>query len=429
MSELAHNQRVVITGMGIVAPNAHGLDNYETALREGRSGIRFVPKLEELKFSCQVGGIPQGIEDIMGDYFSPDLLRAMNSSMIYAGIAAIDCWRDAGLPEHPVEDAVVDWDTGAIIGTGIGGADTLGDKVVPNVNDGRTRRLGSTMVEQTMASAVSARVGGILGLGGQVTTNSSACSTGTEAIIMAYDYIRSGRAKRMLAGGAEGHSHYIWAGFDAMRVLGRGFNDTPEKASRPMSASTGGFIPGSGAGILMLESLESALERGAKIYAEVLGGHINSGGQRGKGSMTAPNPDGVRRCIQGAISASGISPREIDLVNGHLTGTMADPLEVENWRAALDAAPQEIPLINGTKSLIGHGLGAAGGMECVAAVLQLDRGFVHGSVNCEDLHPDLEAFESRIVRETRTSDASILAKASFGFGDVNACVIFRRDTK
>ena len=429
MSNKTNRERVVITGMGIVAPNGHGLQEYETALREGRSGIRFVPKLEELKFSCQVGGIPQGMDEKKHEYFSEELLRAMNSSMIYSSIAAIDCWRDAGLPEHPLEDEFVDWDTGAIVGTGIGGADTLGDQVVPRVNEGKTRRLGSTMVEQTMASAVSARIGGLLGLGNQVTTNSSACSTGTEALIMAYERIQSGQAKRMLAGGGEGHSHYIWAGFDAMRVLGRGFNDTPAKASRPMSASTGGFIPGSGAGVLMLESLESALERGAHIYAEILGGSINSGGQRGKGSMTAPNPIGVRKCIQSAVAASGIQTGDIELVNGHLTGTMADPLEVENWRAALDVNPNEIPFINGTKSLIGHGLGAAGGMECVAAVLQLAKGFIHGSVNCEDLHPDLEDFESRIVRETRDTDATILAKASFGFGDVNACTIFKKFSK
>lgn len=429
MQNKSPRERVVITGMGIIAPNAHGLADYEQALREKRSGIRFIPELEELKFGCQVGGVPQNIDELKEQYFHPEMLRAMNSSMLFAGIAALDCWKDAGLPDPDPDSDTVDWDTGAIIGTGIGGADTLGDKVVPKVNAGSTRRLGSTMVEQTMASAVSARVGGLLGLGGQVTTNSSACSTGTEAILMAYERIRSGQAKRMLAGGAEGNSRYIWAGFDAMRVLGRGFNDTPDKASRPMSATTGGFIPGSGAGILMIESLESAQNRGARIYAEILGGNINSGGQRGKGSMTAPNPEGVLRCIRAAIAASGISAADIDLVNGHLTGTMADPLEVENWRAALDVQPDGIPYINGTKSLIGHGLGAAGGMECVASVLQLAKGFVHGSANCEDLHPDLTAFESRIVRETRDSDARILAKASFGFGDVNACTIFSTYTE
>jgi 3-oxoacyl-(acyl-carrier-protein) synthase len=425
---MSKEQRVVITGMGVLAPNGHGLVEYEAALRAGTSGIRFIEELQTLKFGCQVGGIPQGVGELKKTYFSEDLLLAMNTSMVFAGIAALDCWRDAGLPEPgPTEDSI-DWDTGAIIGTGIGGADTLGDSVVPGINAGNVRRLGSTMVEQSMTSAVSARVGGILALGGQVTTNSSACTTGTEAVINAFNHIREGRAKRMLAGGTEGYSPYIWGGFDAMRVLGRKFNDQPEKASRPMSASTGGFIPGSGAGILMLESLDSALKRGARIYGEVIGGNVNSGGQRGNGSMTAPNPVGVRRCIQAAMSDAGIKGQDIDAINGHLTGTMADPLEPENWRSALNVEPEGLPLINGTKSLIGHALGAAGGLECVATVLQLAHGFMHGSTNCEDLHPGLEQFESRIVRKTVEKNINIIAKASFGFGDVNGCVIFQKHT-
>lgn len=423
---MSKNNRVVITGLGVIAPNGHGLADFENALRIGKSGIRFVPLLKELKFGCQVGGIPENLDEIKKQYFSEELLMAMNHSMLYAGIAALDCWKDAGLPAPSDDENSVDWDTGAIIGTGIGGADTLGGTIVPNVDAGNVRRLGSTMVEQAMCSAVSARVGGLLALGGQVTTNSSACTTGTEALINAYFHIREGRAKRMLAGGAEGHSHYIWSGFDSMRVLGRGFNDQPEKASRPMSASTGGFIPGSGSGILMLESLDSALARGARIYAEVIGGHVNSGGQRGKGSMTAPNPVGVRKCILAAIADAGIKGSDIDVINGHLTGTMADPMEVENWRAALDVEPTKLPFINGTKSMIGHALGAAGGLECTATVLQLYKGFIHGSINCEDLHPALAAFETRIVRKTIEQDFSIIAKASFGFGDVNGCVLFKK---
>ena len=423
---MSKNNRVVITGLGVIAPNGHGLEDFEKALREGKSGIRFVQKLQDLKFGCQVGGIPENVDEIKKKYFSEDLLLAMNSSMLYAGIAAIDCWRDAGMPEPTNDEDSVDWDTGAIIGTGIGGADTLGDFVVPNVNAGNVRRLGSTVVEQTMCSAVSARVGGILGLGGQVYTNSSACTTGTEAVINAYFHVKEGRAKRMLAGGAEGHSHYIWSGFDSMRVLGRGFNDQPAKASRPMSASTGGFIPGSGAGVLMIESLESAQARGAKIYAEIIGAHVNSGGQRGKGSMTAPNPVGVRKCILAAIENAGIKGTDIDVINGHLTGTMADAMEVENCRAALEVEPTDLPFIHGTKSMIGHALGAAGGIECVAAVLELSKGFIHGSINCEDLHPALEKFESKIVRKTVNKNYSIMAKASFGFGDVNGCVLFKK---
>ena len=423
MSE--HKHRVVVTGMGVVAPNGHGLSVFETALRAGTSGIRFYQKLQDLKFGCQVGGIPQISEETKKSYFTDDVLMAMNSSMIYAGIAALDCWKDAGFIRPGDSEDEVDWDTGAIIGTGIGGADTLGELVVPNVNAGSVRRIGSTSVEQTMASGVSARVGGLLALGGQVYSNSSACTTGTEAVINAYFTIREGRSKRVLAGGAEGHSHYIWAGFDAMRVLGRGFNDQPERASRPLSASTGGFIPGSGAGVLMLESLESAEARGARIYCEIIGGHVNSGGQRGKGSMTAPNPIGVRRCIQGALADAGIPGSSIDAVNGHLTGTMADPYEVENWKVALGVEPSQLPYINATKGMIGHALGAAGGIECVATVLQLSKGFLHGSVNCEDLHPALEPYAERIVRRTVDRKLNVVAKASFGFGDVNGCVLFK----
>ena len=172
-----------------------------------------------------------------------------------------------------------------------------------------------------MGSGVSARVSGLLALGNQVTSNSSACSTGAEAVVEGYQRIQAGLAERMLCGGTEGSSHYTWGGFDSMRVLCRKFNDEPEKASRPLSASAAGFVPGSGAGILHLESLESAESRGARIYAEVLGGALNCGGHRSGGSMTAPNPVGVQRCIREAVGAAGIQPHEIDAINGHLTAS------------------------------------------------------------------------------------------------------------
>jgi len=417
-------ERVVITGLGVVAPNGHGLEEFEAALRAGRSGIRFFEKLAELKFGCQVAGAPQLDEGVKAQYFDPESLMAMNSNMTFAAIAGIDAWRNAGF-SYP-RDGETDWDTGAILGTGIGGLDTIGERLVPLTDAGKVRRLGSTVVEQIMSSGVSARLTGFLGLGGQVTTNSSACTTGTEAVVEAFHKVRAGQVKRMLAGGSEGDSHYIWAGFDAMRVLSRGFNETPAAASRPMSATAAGFVPAAGAGALMVESLESAQARGARIYAEILGGHVNCGGQRHGGTMTAPNPEGVRRCIGATVREAGIDPSEIDAINGHLTATMADSLEVENWRASLGRDPEDFPWINATKSLIGHGLGAAGGMELVACALQLSQGFVHGSRNCEDLHPDLEPYRDRIPRETVDVPLRALAKASFGFGDVNGCLLLRR---
>lgn len=419
------DHRVVVTGLGVLAPNGHGLADYEAALRGGVSGIRFIEKLAELGFACQVAGVPQGVDELDHAYLAPDDLLAMNDAMIYTAIVGIDCWRDAGLHELGA-DSPVDWDTGAIIGTGIGGMRTIGERLIPMVDKGRVRRLGSTMVEQVMCSAVSAKLGGLLGLGGQTTTNSSACTTGTEAVIDAFHRIRTGQITRMIAGGAEGSSHYTWSGFDAMKVLNSRSNDAPERASRPMSASAAGFVPGSGAGMLMLESLASAEARGARIYAEIIGGHVNCGGQRNGGSMTAPNPDGVVRCIRAAMNGAGVDAGQIDAINGHLTATFADPHELENWRRALDVDASRLPPINSTKSMIGHALGAAGGLECVATVLELHRGFLHASINCEDLHPDIEPFRASVVGQTRDFDGRIIAKSSFGFGDVNGCVIFRK---
>ena len=419
-------QRVVITGLGVIAPNAHGINDFSSALRTGKSGIKHSKLLQELNFSCQVIGIPENLEFLTKKYFSPQISMAMNSSMVFASIAAIDCWQDAGLPINDPKDNIIDWDTGAIIGTGVGGSETIGNYVVPLTNEKKVRRLGSTMVEQTMTSAASANVAGILGLGGQVTTNSCACSTGTEAIINAYWIVREGRSKRMLAGATEGISQYTWATFDAMRVLSKGFNEVPDKASRPMSNTASGFVPGAGAGILMIESLESALERGAKIYAEIIGNHVNCGGQRNGGSVSAPNPLGVINCIQNAIKMANISPLDINLISGHLTATMADTLEINNWHAALNCTPKEFPFINSTKSLIGHTLGAAGAIESIASVIQLNNNFVHGSKNCEDLHFKIEQFSDSIIHETIEVDLNIIAKASFGFGDVNACLILKK---
>ncbi len=418
--------RVVITGLGVVCPNANNTAEFEDALRTGRSGIRFVPRLAELDFGCRIAGIPKDVDTVFEQYISKKQLKDTSYNIGYAAVAAMEAWVDAGLTLDP-DGENTDWDTGAVMGCGIGDMDTIAERIIPLVNAGRVRRIGSRVVEQVMSSGISARVGGLLGLGNQVTSNSSACNTGAEAIIEAMLRIREGRAKRMVAGGAEAPSPYTWGGFDSMRILSRKFNDAPEKGSRPMSATAGGFVPGAGAGVLILEDLETALQRGAVIYAEILGGHVNSGGQRGGGSMTAPNIDGVRRCIRSAIRDADISPGEIDAINGHLSATFADPHEIDNWSAALERGPADFPYINATKSLIGHCLGAAGAIETVAAVIQLHRGFLHPSLNCEDLHPSLLAYSDKIVQTRKDwPDLKVLAKASFGFGDVNGCLILKK---
>jgi 3-oxoacyl-(acyl-carrier-protein) synthase len=245
---------------------------------------------------------------------------------------------------------------------------------------------------------------------------------------MGFERVQSGKASRMLVGSCSDDGPYIWGGFDAMRVMTYKHNETPEKGSKPMSAQASGFVPGSGAGALVLESLESALERKATIYAEVLGGNINSGGQRNGGTLTAPNSEAVQRCIVDAIKDANIKSTEIDAINGHLTATIKDPLEIENWTKALERKGKEFPIINSLKSMVGHCLAAAGAIENVATVLQLKHQFIFPNINCNDVHQDIlnliskEKIPTKLLRKK----INIIAKASFGFGDVNGCIIFKR---
>ena len=417
--------RVVITGLGVVAPNGVGVPNFKKAIKNGDSGIESFQELKDLNFSCCIGGVPKISDELVAKYFTELQLRNFNSSgILYGCIAGMDAWKDAGLEIRKDE---LDFDSGTIFGTGTSGVEKFREAIY-KLDDKKVKRLGSTVVVQTMASGISAYLGGILGLGNQVTTNSSACSTGTEAILLGYERIRSGKAKRMLVGSCSDHGAYLWGGFDAMRVMTYKHNNSPSTGSRPMSETASGFVPGSGAGALMLESLESAIERGASIYAEVLGGAVNSGGQRNGGTMTAPNSKAVQRCITDAIKDSGIEANDIDIINGHLTATIKDPVEIENWAIALDRKDDDFPYVNSLKSMVGHCLAAAGSIESVAAVLQLKENFIFPSINCEDVHPKIAELiaVNKIPNKIIYKEVNIVAKASFGFGDVNACIIFKK---
>ena len=422
---ISNNRRVVITGLGVVAPNGVGVTDFESALRAGRSGIEFIPQLAELKFGCQVGGIPPLTQEQIEACFTPLQLRNFNSDgIIYGVIAAVEAWKMAGLT---VAEDSADPSTGVIFGTGTSGIEKL-NQSMKLVDAQKVRRLGSNVVIQTMASGVSAFIAGTLGAGNQVTTNSSACTTGTEALLMGYRHLKAGYAQRMLVGSTCEHGPYLWGGFDAMHVTNYKHNDKPAAASRPMSATASGLVPGAGAGAMVIETLESARARGAHIIAEVLGGQINSGGQRSGGTLTAPNPEAVRACIADAISDSKIQAQEIDLINGHLTATAKDPDEVAAWTEVLNLSKSEFPLIQSTKSMVGHCLSASGAVELVATVLQIDKGFVHPSLNSEDLHPDITEIipASKVPKQLIEQPVNTAIKASFGFGDVNACAVLRR---
>lgn len=421
-------RRVVITGMGVVSPNGVGIDIFLNSLYTGVSGVQFHPILKDLNFSCQVGGTPFISEEKKLEYFTPLQLRNFNShGILYGVIAGMEAIKHAGIV-CPEKDQDPLWDLGIVFGVATSGVDKF-RACIYQLDEGNVRRLGSTAVAQTMASGVSAYLSGAIGAGNSVTTNSAACATGTEAILLGYERILAGKAEQMLCGSTGEDGPYIWGGFDAMKVTTYKHNDRPTEASRPMSATASGFVPGSGAGALLLESLESAEARGATIYAEVLGGAVNSGGQRGEGSMTAPNSTAVIACIKAALKDANVSGKDIEYINGHLTATSKDALEIKNWCKALGRNGLDFPYINSLKGMIGHCLAASGSIEAVSTILQMQHDFVFPNVNCEDLHPEIASLidESRIPRKKIDANIKIAAKASFGFGDVNACVIFKKN--
>lgn len=416
-------QRIAITGIGVAAPNGIGVKAFEEALRHQVSGIRFLQTLAEASFACQVGGVPEVPEDLLNHRFDPLTRRFLTSSGIQFGIlAAWEAWEMAGLPLGKEETY---WEIGACFGTGLAGVEPLRDAIY-QVDQGQVRRLGSRVVEQTMPSGISAYLTGIFGLGGPVMTNSSACATGTESVILAAEAIRAGKAKVMMAGSCDSFGPHIWGGFDSMRVLARHANDQPTLASAPLSDHAAGFVPAAGAGALILEDWDHALARGVPILAEYLDGATLAGGQRNGGTMTAPNPEGVRRCLTTAMQRAEVLPQDIDLISGHLTSTMGDRAEVAHWAAVLNG---HFPFLQAPKTYVGHCLAAAGAIEAVSCVLQLQKHFIFGNANSRPLHPDIAAIwpEDKIPTHTLSQQTTkVVAKSSFGFGDVNACFFLKR---
>ncbi|SDH70283.1 3-oxoacyl-(acyl-carrier-protein) synthase [Pedobacter terrae] len=419
--------RVVITGLGVVAPNGNTIHKFTNAIKNGESGITYVPRLKELNFGCCIGGISEIDTSSLSSHLKESkLMNLKNTSITYGLTAALEAWLDAGLQPTP-ELNPADVDTGCIFGSGFTDME-LSRFVIDTVNSGNVKMLGPRLAEQMMNSGVSAYIGGMLGLGNHVYSNSAACSTGTESLVMASRSIKHGYAKRMVVGSCDSYSPYTWGMFDSMRVLCRSANETPISGSRPMSKYANGFVPGAGAACMILESLESAIKRKAHIYAEIAGGSICCGGQRQTGTMTAPNSYRVSQCIEEAIVSANEAPANVDLICGHLSSTFADKVEIANWSRALNRSGSEFPFINSLKSMTGHCLSAAGIIESVAAVLQLHHQFIHPNLNCEELNPEILELidESRIVRTTTQKDISVVMKASFGFGDVNSCIVLKK---
>lgn len=423
---LTNRDRVAITGLGVVTPGATGLPAFEALLRAGRSSVAFDPRLEALQFSCRVSGQCHLTSDDLARALTPlEQRRLTSSGLRFALLAGEEALQMSGLPRGLTEPDVR---RSVVFGGSIPSMDVLRDAFALT-DAGKVRKLGSSTVELQMPSTPAAHLAARFGAGGAVTSNAAACATGTEALILGYQRILRDEADVVLVGSTEAESPHLWAGFDALRVLSHKYNTDPERASRPLSASANGFVPAGGAAALVLERWSSAVARGAPIWCEVLGGTVNCGAQLQGGSLTAQNPNAARRCVRDALLHAGVQPSDVDAISGHLTATAADPAEVACWSDVLERRGDTFPLLNAPKSLWGHALSASGAIEVVACAVQLRQGFLHASLNCEDLHPAVldRVNPANVVRHpTVPARLRVIAKSSFGFGDVNACALLRQ---
>lgn len=399
-------RRVVVTGLGIVSPLGDSLAEVLTSLREGRSGITYQPRYEELQLRSRVGAFTRVN---IAEHVDKKNLRFMGDAAAYACIAMQQAIADADL----AEDLVSSPRTGLIMGSGgtsaanvVDGADILRSKGV--------RRLSPFLVPRTMSSTVSAGLTAPFRIKGVCYSISSACATGSHCIGAGMEQIQMGKQDIIFAGGSD-EEHWLQTGmFDAMGALSTNFNDTPTRASRPYDVNRDGFVVANGAGVLVLEELEHALRRGARIHGEVVGYGATADGYQ----IVAPSGEGAVRCMQMALD---MARTPVDYINAHGTSTpLGDLVELQAIRAVFGG---RVPPISSTKSLSGHSLGAAGVHEAIYCLLMLRHGFISASANIETIDP--QAADMPIVTELASAQLRTVMSNSYGFGGTNACLVFQ----
>ena len=401
-------RRVVITGMGIVSSLGNNKETVRSALFEGRSGIEYIPEYNELGFRSHVAGT---VDIDIQELIDRKLRRFMGNSAAYNYIAMQEAIEDSGLGD----DMVSNVRTGLIAGSG--GAST--ENVALAVDTLRTkglRKVGPYMVPRTMSSTNSACLATPFRILGVNYSISSACSTSAHCIGNGAELIQFGKQDIVFAGGGEELHWTLTLMFDAMGALSSKYNDSPQTASRPYDATRDGFVIAGGGGMVVLEELEHARKRGAKIYAELVGYGATSDGY----DMVQPSGEGAVRCMQQAMATTDGT---VDYINAHGTSTpVGDIRELEAVRNVFGTA---IPKISSTKSLSGHSLGAAGVHEAIYSLLMMQGDFISASANITELDPAGADFP--LVRQ-RIENAGLntIMSNSFGFGGTNATLIFRR---
>ncbi|HLY78869.1 MAG TPA: beta-ketoacyl-ACP synthase I [Caulobacteraceae bacterium] len=401
-------RRVAITGFGIVSSIGVSANEVTASLREAKSGIVAAPEYAELGFRCQVHGKPQIDWESLVDRRAA---RFLADGTGYAHVAMQQAIADAGLTEAEVSDEK----TGLVVGSG--GPSTHAIVEAADIARAKgVKRIGPFAVPKAMSSGPSATLSTWFKIRGLNFSITSACATSTHCIGVGAGEIALGRQDIVFAGGCEELDWTLSSLFDAMGAMSAKFNDTPAKASRAYDLERDGFVIAGGAGIVVLEALDRARARGAKIYGEVVGYAANSDGH----DMVAPSGEGAARCMRLAMEAVG--GRKIDYLNPHGTGTpVGDLKEMDAVRQVFgDAAP----LISSTKSLTGHSLGAAGAQEAIYCLMMMQNGFVAESANIETLDPAFA--DLPIVRHRLDQSVETVMSNSFGFGGTNGCLVMAR---
>lgn len=416
-------RRVVVTGIGLVSPFGVGAEHTWREVLAGKSAAKRIETFEVDDLACKIAHVmPRG--DGSNNTFNPDAVlepkeqRKIGDFVIYGIAAADDALRDSGWKPETEEDRNA---TGVMIGSGIGGIEGISEYTLVLEERG-PRRVSPFFIPGNIINMVSGQVSIRHGLKGPNHAVVTACSTGAHAIGDAARLITFGDADVMVAGGAEAPiTRLSMAGFAACKALSTKYNDTPEIASRPYDTDRDGFVMGEGAGVVVLEELEHAKARGAKIYGEIVGYGLSGDAYH----ITAPaeDGDGAFRCMTAALKRADMSPSDIDYINAHGTSTMADTIELAAVERFVGNAASKIAM-SSTKSSIGHLLGAAGSAEAIFCLLAIRDNVAPPTINLDN--PSVETALDLVPNQAREKRIDVTLSNSFGFGGTNASLVFRR---
>ena len=411
-------KRVVVTGLGALTPIGNNIQEYWDGLKSGKSGSAPITYFDtekfKTKFACEIKNFK------VEDFFDRKEARKLDKFAQYAIVASDEAIKDSGIDLDKVDKLRV----GVIWGAGIGGLETFQDEVLSFGKGDGTPRFNPFFIPKMIADIAPGHISIRHGFMGPNYTTVSACASAANALIDALNYIRLGHSDIIVSGGSEAAvAPAGMGGFNAMHALSTR-NDSPETASRPFDATRDGFVLGEGAGSLILEEYEHAKARGAKIYAEVVGGGLSSDAYH----MTAPHPEGIGvvAVMENCLKNAGLKPEDVDAINTHGTSTpLGDVAELKAIKKVFGEHAKNIN-INSTKSMTGHLLGAAGAVEAIAAILSMEHGIVPPTINHETPDENIDPELNLTLNQAQPRDVKVAMSNTFGFGGHNACILFKK---